>query len=100
MAFVKGYLCAKLVLRYVGKPMVLKPPFVIGEVSLDDLQEKLIGEVSLLNALLEYPGDVSRNDLLDNLVDENAEEYSSVGEKVGIKDLGNLGVDVKDLDGI
>ena len=43
---------------------------------------------------------MSRNDLRDNLVEENAEEYSSVGEKEGMKDLGSLGVDVKDLDGI
>ena len=33
-------------------------------------------------------------------MEENAEEYSSVGENEGIKDLGSLGVDVKDLDGL
>jgi len=99
MAFVKGNLCAKLVLRYVGIPTVLKE-LPTGDVSLDDLQEKLTGEVSLLKVLLENPiGDVSRNERRVNRVEEKPEEYSSVGENEGRNDLGSLGVDVNDREG-
>ena len=69
--------------------------------SLEDLQEKLTGEVSRLNVLLEKPiGEVSLNERRDNLVEEKPEEYSSVGENEGRKDLGSRGVDVKDREGI
>ena len=73
-----------------------------GEVSLEFLQEKLIGDVSRLNVLLWNPGDVSRNDLLDSLdnegdIDDENDENSSVGENEGRKALGSRGVDVRDL---
>ena len=61
-----------------------------GELSL----EKLRGEVSLLYGLLEGArGEVSLRDLLERREREN----SSVGEKEGMKALGSLGVEVRDL---